>query len=353
MTREQHGERLFEALKDRFPASEIPALTAQFNRWREAKPLKNVRVLDATPLFFNTCVKHAVLLAGGADLTVTYCDQIPFDQKAADLLKEHEIPTVFNAYSRTDADYDVILDCGGIHRELRSKYGVAELTRSGVHYYENDEVKRNVYLTDSGTIKMIETCLGTGESCLRALDQLFLGPFDRSRVLIFGCGRVGGGIAMYFRREHADVMAVDDAQRIPGVIDYRDEAMVRMAVSCSDVIVTATGRAGAAAAYADDLKNSHAVLINMGVEDEFGPDVPETRVLNQKKPLNFILDEPTKTRYIDPTMALDNEAVPILLNTPPGTGLILPDPELEKKILDDVRSAGVINSELDMLLKGK
>lgn len=52
--------------------------------------------------------------------------------------------------------------------------------------------------------------------------------------------------------------------------------------------------------------NGPALIANMGVEDEFGPEVPAERVLNAKSPLNFVLEEPTHLKYIDPTMALDN-----------------------------------------------
>ena len=89
----------------------------------------------------------------------------------------------------------------------------------------------------------------------------------------------------------------------------------------------------------------------MGVEDEFGPNLPENRVLNRKKTLNFLLEEPTKTCYIDPAMALHNEAVPVLLSSPPGTGVILPDAGLETAILDHVRRAGSIGDEVDEMLK--
>lgn len=346
MTTPEQGERLFAALADRFPASEIPALTAQLIEWRTTRPLQGLRVLDATPLFFNTCVKHAVLMAGGADLSVAYCSQLPFDRNAVDLLNAHGVPVRFQIFDSPDQEaFDVILDCGAIHRMIPSRFGVAELTRSGVHYYENDAVRRNVYLTDSGTVKMIETCLGTGESCLRALRHLGYGPFEGKNVLIFGSGKVGGGIAMYFRRERACVTVADDPSRVPGTLDFHDLSAVRQAIRSADYVITATGLCNAHAACGSDLAASKAVLVNMGVEDEFGPDVPASRVLNRKNPLNFLLEEPTKTRYIDPTMALDNAAVSVLINTPPGKGLIFPDRDLEMKILDDVRRGGVITDE--------
>ena len=88
----------------------------------------------------------------------------------------------------------------------------------------------------------------------------------------------------------------------------------------ADLVVTATGVKDAAAPYAADLLAGHAILANMGVEDEFGAGVPAERVLNAKAPLNFALEEPTRMRYIDPTLALHNLAATRLAagGLPPG-----------------------------------
>lgn len=46
--------------------------------------------------------------------------------------------------------------------------------------------------------------------------------------------------------------------------------------------------------------SSGVLLANMGVEDEWGPEIPKNRLLNEGRPLNFILPDPTQMRYIDP-----------------------------------------------------
>ena len=116
-------------------------------------------------------------------------------------------------------------------------------------------------------------------------------------------------------------------------------------------VVTATGIRHALSGKFDAAKliASKTILANMGVEDEFGPEIPETRVLNRKQPLNFVLEEPTLLKYIDPTMALDNlGALQILTHDMPA-GLNLPTPEQEEAILRTVREAGEITKELDGL----
>ncbi len=342
------GNLLLSAVSGLFPARSIPALTDQIARWQETRPLDGVRVLDATPLFFNTCVKYAALLAAGAELTVAYSDRLPYSTQALALLENTGIPTVFNAFDDPHAEmFDVVLDCGALHREMNTKYGAAELTRSGVEPYL--AAGKNVFLTDSGKVKMIETCLGTGESCLRALRHCGYPEFAEKKVLLFGGGKVGRGIEMYFQRAGATVDLVDG--NVPGAVDHRDTAAVVELADAADFIVSATGIRHAHQVYAPELARTDAVIVNMGVEDEYGSAMPEDRVLNRKRTLNFLLDEPTKTCYIDPAMALHNEAVAVLLNTPGGTGAILPAEVLENAILAQVRNAGLIGNEVDEMLQ--
>ena len=79
----------------------------------------------------------------------------------------------------------------------------------------------------------------------------------------------------------------------------------------------------------------------MGVEDEYGPHVFETQVLHMKKPLNFILEEPTHLKYIDASLALHNALGVALLNTS-GKGICEIPKELEDHILRVTRKNGVI-----------
>ena len=88
--------------------------------------------------------------------------------------------------------------------------------------------------------------------------------------------------------------------------------------------------------WAADLIKSSAIIANMGVEDEFGRDVPVSRVLNEKRPLNFILDEPTHLKYIDATMALNNYGIEKLLFETLPSGINFPPRELEKSIVTDI-----------------
>lgn len=87
----------------------------------------------------------------------------------------------------------------------------------------------------------------------------------------------------------------------------------------------------------------------MGVEDEYGPGVPASRVLEEKRPLNFILTEPTLMKYIDATMALHNAGALWLTGHPEAHGVIDPPAELEAAILADTRAGGLLGEELDLI----
>ena len=73
------------------------------------------------------------------------------------------------------------------------------------------------------------------------------------------------------------------------------------------------------------------------------------RAVNRKLPVNFMLPEPTSTRYIDPTLALHNAGIIELMHSNGGPGIITPSDPLEDSILADVRAAGVINDEIDAI----
>ncbi len=336
-----------------YQPEEYPALLAQIESWQSTKPLLGLRVLDGTPIFRNTLLKYVALLTGGAELTVVKGDGIPGDSNIIDLLGDFGIPVLAGAEARQQ-EFDVVLDCAGVNSEVKSRLGYVELTRSGMYHYQN--CSKPVFLTDDSKIKEIETSLGTGDGFRRGMLQSGYGNFSGLRIVLFGCGKVGRGIAMYAIREGAKLVVVDDLSKIRPVsgaemVDFRNRKSIEAMLDDTWCIVTATGRAGALRGCFNParLVAGKTLIANMGVEDEFGPEIPPERVLNQKKPLNFILEEPTQLKYIDPTMALDNVGILELKSGNLSPGLNRPARELEEKILDVVRRNGAIAGELRMM----
>jgi adenosylhomocysteinase len=143
------------------------------------------------------------------------------------------------------------------------------------------------------------------------------------------------------------------------VLDFRDYAAVSSAIAESRLVVTATGVKGALdrPQVVEALLGSHAVLANMGVEDEYGPSIPSTRVLAEKKPLNFILEEPTHLKYIDASLALHAALGELLvreaadgLTANKKAGPLDPPSELEQRILSMTMQDGLIGPEIAEML---
>lgn len=393
---------LSSVLDEAYLPNEYPALAALEDDWAVKRPFDGLRVLVATPIYRNTMTQYRALLAGGAKLLVGFWGMN--DGKIVEFLKDNDVPVVtpaemLEAESRGEF-VDLVLDCAGSFAGLHPKIGFVELTRSGVQHYNG--AKKPVYVADSGIVKRIETSLGTGDGYFRALEKLGYGEsFEGKRLLVFGSGKVGSGIALQGVRRGCNVTVVTDLSRLNAqnsansadsagaanastsansatpasetqeampagdfspillqngveVVDCHDYEVVSSLIYASDFVVTATGVKNALASpeLQEPLLSTMALLANMGVEDEYGEAIPAERVLNNKGPLNFILEEPTHLKYIDTSLAL-HAALAELLVQEAGkgcSGLRYPPEELEQRLLSIAIQDGIIGPEIcDML----
>lgn len=345
---------IFEEISPFYKPSEFPALREQARRWGRTRPLDGLEILDCTPVFRNTMTKYAALLCAGARLSVHVGRVMPCDPEIVKILPRLGIRVLPDGLC--EESFDCVSDCAGDHAYVPSRLGYVELTRSGGTAYRT--AKQPVFWSDKSEIKEIETGLGTGDGFRRALAALELGDFKGRRIVLFGSGKVGTGVAMYVTAGGASLTVVDDIRRVPKapygarLLDLGDKESIEAAICGADCVVTATGVRHALVGHVDPevLVRSDALLVNLGVEDEYGDDIPASRVQNAKKPINFILDEPTLLRYIDPTMALQNEGILYLATHPDlPAGLITPPEPMVRSILDTVREEGLITSELERL----
>ena len=127
------------------------------------------------------------------------------------------------------------------------------------------------------------------------------------------------------------------------VVDLKNDEGVVSKIKEADYIVSATGIKNALdrPSWVLALLNSKAIFANMGVEDEYGPLISDSMVLNEKKPLNFLLEEPTHLKFIDASLALHNVLSLALLNTS-GKGICDIPKALEDHILNVTRQHGEI-----------
>lgn len=341
-------ELIKQFLHNRYQICEYPALNYQFELWHCSRPLAGVRVLDGTPVFANTLLKYINLLAAGAELSVAYSDGMPYDKTVVDFLQTIGVECVYNCSA--SGYFDCIIDCNAVYRDLKPRYGFAELTRSGAYHFAG--TASTVINVDDSRIKAIETCLGTGESFLRAMEHLGYCVQDKN-IVVFGCGKVGRGVVFYAGRAGADVVAVDDPAMVEKCINGTlisrfDREGVKNALRNAWCVVCCTGQANALAddEYIKILLEGNQIMVNMGVEDEWGAAIPPERMLNNKQPLNFILPEPTLARYIDPTMALHNQAALELLSGKYLPGIQRIDSVAHDEYWQIVEQKGIISEEL-------
>lgn len=337
------ASRLGDAVLQRYEPAEFPCL------WQLIRSgtgtLAGQRVLCGFPIFHNTLPLYWALVAAGADLVVTEAPGVPGDAAVVEQLGSLGIDV---ATGPAGGHFDIVFDCAGALSGVGAHRGYVELTKSGEHVYRECELP--VFLVDAGTIKLIETSLGTGDGFVRALGQFGHDDLAGRSVVVFGAGKVGIGIADRCAAEGATVTLID---RLPPQYGDRhrrlntdDHGSVRSAISSAWCIVTATGNASAVSEWAADLRDSPGILTNMGALDEYGPSVPAERVLNNKEPLNFALTEPTRLRHIDPSLALAVVGAEQLLTGRLSPGINAPQGDLEERVLRPARENGHIAADL-------
>ncbi|WP_062264855.1 hypothetical protein [Endozoicomonas arenosclerae] len=325
------------AVERSFTVNEYPCLHEQLGRFEQEKPFAGKQILYAAPLTENTQVALLPMIAGGAELTLSWPEIIEADPEVVALFQSQgiccykQVPDVLS--------FDVILDCGGHHADLEARYGYVELTRSGLNYYHRLKGKPCLDV-DSTEVKNLETVLGTGDGLLRAMKQSGYQALKDKKALLFGYGKVGVGICRALKAEQAQVSVVElrDRPAGNGVADWikaDDVSTVLAAVADSDFIITATGFGGVIEQNypVKAFLESPATLINMGAEDEYGESFPEKAIENDKSAFNFILEEPTHMKFIDPIFALYNECAALLISQPWGEGIRQPPEVLVQSLV--------------------
>ncbi|OXU15869.1 NAD(P)-dependent oxidoreductase [Sedimentisphaera salicampi] len=345
---------LIKQLESSYRSDEFVCLLSQYENWKTSQPLKGLQILEGSPVFRNTCPKIAALLAAGAEVTIGLHENCPYNPQVAGMLED--IGLEVRRGTDLKQNFDIILDCAGAYHHLDARLGFAELTKSGEYYYSSSS--KPCFCVDSSIIKYFEDYLGTADGLMRSLWEKQL-PVTGKTYVVFGCGKVGAGICKRLTGEGAEVKLVEDGSRrhqfgYP-VIDFKDKDSVHRAAQNADFIVTVTGIKGVISkSYdADVFIKSSAYLVNMGAEDEYGPDIPAYRVLNEKKPLNFILGEPTRLRYIDATLALHNYGAFVLMRNELESGLMSPPEEIERMIIKQTLAGSCISEEVENFLNTK
>ncbi len=328
------------------------------------------------------------LLESGAWVEVTVSPELVIHQNALQPLLAAQIPFYSTIPDEKKQNYyDIVYDCCAGMNEIIPNNGMVKLTKTDPVLYR--QMTFPVISVDSSKTKAIETGLGTGDSFVRVIhhlaqqsiaalvlnwknladntrlappslylttllslinvDQLFL----RNQFMIFGFGKVGRGIASALESAGVpkkNIFVVDispeaylDAmkQGYSGLLldTHHPETIQRIKKILPEMwaVVTATGIEGAISQHFSQSDFDRvALLVNMSTGDDFGSRFTQERILNGKKPANFMLDFPTMVMYLDATFTLFLKAGEELLTNPSiKNGLNTIAPEIDQTVLTD------------------
>lgn len=312
----------FDDLFAHYPPEVAPFMHQMMAAYKSAQPYKGFSIVHNVPLTQTTLLKIACLKAAGADLVVTNPSFMNEDQDAIQVLENEKISYV--PLEQIKGEFDFLLDCGAeLVDTCYANKGIVELTRTGaMRYQQHKEFHVPIVSVDDTRLKCLETCLGTGEGVYRAITQIANVELTDKNILLFGFGKVGIGIAYYFSKITSSIIVAEaDSARLKLIeqrnyqsIDAKNSQEVEQAAEKSDLIITATG-------LKDIISNNYhpqafkgKLLANAGAEDEFGFAFEACEVLADKKPVNFILKEPTLIEFLDPIFYAHNLAIDDALN---------------------------------------
>ncbi|HHF7373203.1 saccharopine dehydrogenase NADP-binding domain-containing protein [Legionella bozemanae] len=315
-----------DALKkffQKYPQAEAPFMHEQLAEWSVTRPLTGLRVLHHVPVVTNTLLKIACLLEAGADVTITnptdFCYAHPH---AVSSLNEAKIRYVEDPRSLVGETFDLYFDCGAQLYQFLGKpqIGAIELTGSGDQFYRQQTLNFPVISVDRTLTKQLETVFGCAESSHMALAQLTGINTAETSWIIFGFGKIGRGLAYFCSQNKVPVVVVDPNKKQRNLaqnlgikaIDPQDFSELERALIEANVVVTATGQKAIMSDY-PHFWFSGKILANLGIYDEFGPHFSDEEVLNHKMPVNFVLNDPTPMKYIDPEFYIHNLVALMLL----------------------------------------
>ena len=273
-------------------AREMPVLNSIKSRFKEQKPLKNLRVSACLHVTTETANLAITLKEGGADLVL--CASNPLstqDDTAAALVSEYDIPTYSIRGENTDTYYQHIdealehkphftLDDGAdlvtkLHTERQDIIGNVragcEETTTGVirlKSLSNEGTLKSpmIAVNDASTKHLFDNRYGTGQSTLdgitRATNILWAGK----SVVIIGYGWCGRGVALRAKGMGAQtiVAEVDPIRALEAAMDGHQVMSMENASSIGDIFITLTGGMHAVSSNHIENMKDGAIIANSG-----------------------------------------------------------------------------------------
>ena len=193
-------------------AASMPVTRALSCRFGRLRPFSGHTVVFGHLLVWNSLVVAEALWRGGAKLVFTDVHASPATQPVQRLLERNGV-RVWPA-QRAVRQGDIYLDVGAALGQLRPPVASAEVTRTGVLRYQS--ICCPVVSADDCLAKRVEGFFGTGDSFLRAWSHFRPGePLRGRRLVIFGYGKIGRGVAFRTRAAGMRVRVVDTSLARP------------------------------------------------------------------------------------------------------------------------------------------
>lgn len=335
----------FERVWEMLDSTGAPLLWSWRQEAIKNKPYKGLRIYHNTPLSLEAICKVEALCAAGADVVVSANDfLIPATFSEARRLVD-EMGLEYRDKKHADVgEFDFYLDCCAELSDLpQPKYGVMELTRTGALVYQSKKMDIPILSVDDSYLKMLETFYGTGESFLRAFQELSGKDVRKEIFAIVGYGKVGRGVAYGIQRQGGECIIFDKDPSackkaiLNGFQAYSPDSKEGLiALDDVSVVITSTG-------YKNILNQTFSnaaqqlsgkILCNMGADDEIGEGFKNSKVLADGQCINFTLRYPTLMRYLDPSFYAHNLGVQILLDGPHEPGFHPLPKEIDLAILN-------------------
>ena len=289
--------------------SEMPALMALREHYRDQQPLAGARILGCIHMTIQTGVLIETLVALGAEVRWSSCNIFSTQDHAAAAIAAAGVP-VFAWKGETEEEYEwcieqtilkdgqpwdanMVLDDGGdltamLHEQypgmLEKIHGITEETTTGVHrLYEmlaDGELKvPAINVNDAVTKSKNDNKYGCrhslNDAIKRGLDHLLAGK----RALVIGYGDVGKGSAQSLRQEGMIVRitevdpicamqaCMDGFEVVSPFIDgvnSGDDSVNADLLGTTDLLVTTTGNVNVCNAAMLRALKSGAVVCNIG-----------------------------------------------------------------------------------------
>ena len=254
-------------------------------RFDDTRPFEGLTIGTGIHLEPKTVALLLTLQRGGANVVSTG-NLSSTQQSAIDYLEAHGA-TVIGEPTRDpevraghldgilDAEPDLILDNGGdlfvryLERPYTGLRGGTEETTSGRMRLAGlrDQLRMPILVINDSPIKLFaENLHAVGQSTLESFMRITNRATNGRRVVIFGYGSCGRGVAAYFRDDNARVavVEVDPVKRLEALLDGYDVPTKADALATADIAITITGARDVITADDVDVLPDDVILANAG-----------------------------------------------------------------------------------------